>query len=191
MLYIENAPDVKTNSRRNAMTRTSSDTRSTGWPALPYETSSDTLETMHLWAQIVGKVRLALSPWVNHSWQATLYPTAHGLSTGLIPHGRRSFELEFDFVDHRLRATPADGPDWQMPLMPRTVASFYEELMDGLAGLDLAVRIHGRPNELPEPISFAEDEVHSAYDADYANRFWRALVSSYRVLSWFRAGFLG
>lgn len=166
-------------------------TQSGDWPALPYEKGKDTLQTLHLWAQIVGKVRLAASPWLNHSWHATLYPTARGLSTGLIPQGRRSFELEFDFVDHRLRARSAGGPDWQMSLVPRTVASFYEELLDGLAGLDLPVRIHDRPNELPDPVPFPEDEVHSAYDAEYAHRLWRALVSSHRILSWFRAGFLG
>jgi hypothetical protein len=161
------------------------------WPELPYEAWRDTLETLHLWAQIVGKVRLALSPWLNHSWHATLYPTGRGLSTGLIPHGDRSFELEFDFVDHHLEARPATGPSWRMPLMPRTVASFYGELMDGLAGLDLAVRIHDRPNEVADPIPFAEDEVHAAYDPEYAHRFWRAVVSSQRVFTWFRAGFRG
>lgn len=161
------------------------------WPELRYEAWRDTLETLHLWVQIVGKVRLALSPWLNHSWHATLYPTARGLSTGLIPHGTRSFELEFDLVDHRLDARPVTGPPWRMPLMPRTVASFHDELMDGLAGLDLAAGIHDRPNEVADPIPFAEDETHSAYDPEYAHRFWRAVVSSHDVFTWFRAGFLG
>lgn len=166
-------------------------TGSERWPELDYEAWRDTLETLHLWAQIVGKVRLALSPWMNHSWHATLYPSARGLSTGLVSHGPRSFTLEFDFTAHQLLARTVSGSRWQMPLLPRTVSSFYAELMDGLAGLDLPVAIHGRPNELQDPIPFAEDETHASYDPEYVHRFWRAVVSAHRVLSWFRAGFLG
>lgn len=161
------------------------------WPELPYADWRDSLETLHRWAQIVGKVRLARSPWLNHSWHATLYVTDRGLTTSLIPHLDRSFEIDFDFVDHALRVTPVGGPAWQMALRPRTVASFYEELMAGLDGLDLPVAIHGAPNEVEDPVPFAEDTAHGAYDPDAANRFWRALAHSHRVFSWFRAGFRG
>ena len=161
------------------------------WPELPYEAWRETLATLHLWTQIVGKVRLALSPWLNHSWHATLYPTARGLSTGLIPHGRRGFSLEFDFVRHLLLASVVDGPGFEMRLAPRTVASFHAELLDGLDGLGLPVRIHGYPNEVPDSLPFAEDETHASYDADYARRFWRALLDIHRVFTWFRAGFRG
>lgn len=161
------------------------------WPELSYTEGRDTLETLHLWAQIVGKVRLALSPWVNHSWHATLYLTGRGLTTSPIPHGTRSFEIEFDFVDHALLVNTDDGPGWRMPLEPRSVASFHAELMSGLDDLGLSVRIHGTPNELPDPIPFAEDETHASYDADYANRVWQAFAQSSRVFTWFRAGFQG
>lgn len=163
----------------------------TAWPALPYEEWKDTLATLHLWAQIVGKVRLARSAWLNHSWHATLYVGPQGLTTGLIPHGSRSFSLDFDFLRHVLVVRPVDAPERRIPLEPRSVASFHDELMETLRSLDLPVTIHGRPNELPDPTPFAEDEEHSSYDPDAASRFWRVLVSSDRVLSWFRAGFLG
>ncbi len=161
------------------------------WPALSYDEGRDTLETLHLWTQIVGKVRLALSPWINHSWHATLYLTARGLTTSPIPHGSRSFEIEFDFVEHTVLVNTIDGHGWQMPLEPRSVASFHAELMAGLDDLGLPVRIHGTPNELPDPIPFAEDETHASYDADYATRLWQALTQSSRVFTWFRAGFQG
>lgn len=161
------------------------------WPELPYTGWRDSLETLHLWAQVVGKVRLARSPWLNHSWQATLYLGPRGLTTSLIPYAERDFAIDFDFVDHVLRVTPVDGPAWQMALRPRTVASFHDELMDGLASLDLPVAIHGSPNEVSEPIPFADDTVHGSYDPDAAHRFWRALVHSARVFTRFRAGFRG
>lgn len=162
------------------------------WPALEYEAWRDTLETLHLWTQIVGKVRLAQSPWINHSWHATLYLTARGLTTGPIPHGQRVFELEFDYQAHLLRLQTGEGEERRLVLEPRSVASFYEELMTSLADLGLSVEIYGRPNELPDPvIPFAEDTRHGSYDAEYANRFWRVLLQSHRVFTWFRAGFQG
>jgi hypothetical protein len=164
---------------------------SDSWPELDYAEGRATLETLHLWAQIVGKVRLALSPWINHSWHATLYVTGRGLTTSPIPHGARSFEIEFDFVDHLLLVNAPDRRGWRMALEARSVASFYAELMSALDDLGLPVQIHGSPNELVDPIPFADDETHTSYDADYANRFWRVLAHSERVFTWFRAGFLG
>lgn len=161
------------------------------WPELPYEEGRDTLSTLHLWMQIVGKVRLALSPWVNHSWHATLYVTDRGLTTSPIPHGQRSFQIDFDFIDHVLAVNSVDGSSWRTELRPRSVANFHDELLSALADLGLPVQIHGVPNELPDPIPFAEDETHAAYDPDYANRFWRAMAQSHRVFTWFRAGYLG
>jgi len=162
------------------------------WPALDYAAGRDTLTTLHLWSQIVGKVRLALSPWINHSWHATLYPNARGLTTGPIPHGERVFEIAFDFRRHRLHVHTADGEDRHLALEPRSVASFYGELMAALADLGLGVEIHGKPNELPDPLTpFAEDTEHAAYAPEQANRFWRALLQSHRVFTRFRAGFQG
>ena len=161
------------------------------WPELDYTAGRDTLETLHLWAQIVGKIRLALTPWINHSWHATLYVTARGLTTSPIPHGARSFEIEFDFIEHQLLVRTLDGRKWRMPLEPRSVASFHDEILSALGELGLPVRIHGSPNELSDPIPFAEDDAHASYDADYAHRWWRALVQSERVFTWFRAGFRG
>lgn len=161
------------------------------WPALDYSASKDTLETLHLWTQIVGKVRLAQSPWINHSWHATFYVDGHGLTTGLIPHGRRAFEIAFDLVDHVLRVDVAGGPTRRMPLAPRSVASFHAEVLRTLEEIGLRVSIHGAPNEVMDPIPFAEDETHASYDPDVAHRFWRALVQSHRVFTWFRAGFRG
>lgn len=165
---------------------------SEAWPELPYEDGRDTLETLHLWTQIVGKVRLALSPWINHSWHATFYPTVRGLTTGPIPHGGRVFEMEFDLHAHVLRIRTAEGEDRSVALEPCTVASFHDELMERLRGLGLATTIHPKPNELPDPITpFSEDTAHASYDPAYAGRFLRALLQAHRVLTWFRAGFRG
>ncbi|MGH9379511.1 MAG: DUF5996 family protein [Thermoanaerobaculia bacterium] len=162
------------------------------WPELSYEAWRDTLETLHLWTQIVGKVRLVHSPWINHSWHATFYPTARGLTTGPIPHGSRVFEMQFDFVRHLLRVQTAEGEERHLALEPRSVASFYEELMERLRELDLATEIHPRPNELPDPITpFLDDTAHASYDPEYANRFGRVLLQAHRVFTWFRSGFCG
>ena len=161
------------------------------WPALPLAEWSDTYATLHMWLQIVGKVRLAQSPWVNHSWHVTLYVTPRGLTTSPIPHGERTFEIEFDFVEHALRVTTRDARVTAFPLEPQSVASFYAKLTSALAGLGIDVRISRKPNEVADPIRFDLDETHCHYDADYANRFWRILVQADRVFRIFRAGFVG
>lgn len=161
------------------------------WPPLPLEAWSDTYATLHRWVQIVGKVRLALSPWINHSWHSTLYVTSRGLTTSPIPHGERTFDIDFDFVDHGLRIRASDGRTGGFALEPHSVAWFYRNLSEQLVRLGLDVPIHGRPNELPDDLPFAEDETHRAYDRVWAHRFWQVLVQSNRVLSRFRAEFIG
>jgi hypothetical protein len=161
------------------------------WPELPYRAWADTCTTLHLWTQIVGKVRLSKSTWVNHSWHVTLYLTARGLTTSPIPDGERQFQIDFDFIDHRLLVSVSDGQRGILPLAPMSVADFYRRLTGLLAELGITVAIHARPNELPDPIPFAADRIHAAYDADYANRYWRALLQADRVLKVFRAHFTG
>lgn len=161
------------------------------WPELPYAAWADTCTTLHLWMQIVGKVRLAKSPWVNHSWHATLYVTCRGLTTSPIPDGRRQFQIDFDFVDHRLLVTTSDGDARSLALAPMTVADFHERFLALLAELGIPVRIHGAPNEVPDPIPFSRDRTHAAYDAAYVHRFWQVLVQADRVFREFRARFTG
>ena len=165
--------------------------RAAAWPELPFAEWQATAETLHLWTQIVGKVRLKLTPWINHSWHVTLYLTARGLTTSPIPHGLHTFELRFDFIDHHLRILKSDGGQRKIPLRPQTVAAFYHEVMNALAELELPVKIDLVPNELTDPIPFDRDETHRAYDPEYANRFWRVLVQSERVFTRFRARFCG
>ena len=166
-------------------------TRNAAWPALPYAEWKETCVTLHMWTQIVGKVRLGLSPWTNHSWHVTLYLTARGLTTSPIPHGARVFEIEFDFVAHKLLVATGDGARREIPLQPRSVAEFYEMTMSILDELDLPVQINTTPNELPDPIPFERDQVHRAYDPEYANRFWRVLLQADRVFKLFRSRFCG
>ena len=161
------------------------------WPGLPLEAWSETFATLHLWTQIVGKIRLVQSPWVNHSWSATLYVTARGLTTSPIPHGTRTFQLDFDFVDHRLLIQSSDGGLGAAALRPQSVAAFYRRLWNELDKLGLRVRISATPNEVEDPIPFEEDETHASYDPDYANRFWRVMMQSDRVFKRFRARFIG
>jgi hypothetical protein len=161
------------------------------WPALPYATWRDTCTTLHRWLQIVGKVRLASTPWINHSWHATLYVTARGLTTSPVPHGSRVFEIELDFVDHELAVRTGEGAVRRIALRPQSVAEFRAALLAALGDLELPTRIHGAPNEVPDPIPFEEDRVHAAYDADAARRFWRVLLQADRVFKQFRTGFLG
>jgi hypothetical protein len=139
----------------------------------------------------VGKVRLSRTPWLNHSWHVTLYVTARGLTTSPIPYGERAFQIDFDFVDHRLRIETSDGPQWQMPLRAQPVAEFYAAVMAALTDLGVPVRIDEIPNEVPDPIRFSADRMHAAYDPDYAQRFWRVLLQADRVFKAFRTGFLG
>jgi hypothetical protein len=164
---------------------------SDAWPPLAFADWRDTCATLHLWSQVVGKVRLVQSPWVNHSWHVPLYVTPRGLTTSSIPHGTRVFSLAFDFVDHRLVVETSDGGVRTLPLRPQTVADFYAAVMAVLAELDVPVRIHTTPNEIPDAIPFEQDRVHAAYDPAAATRFWRALVQVARVFTVFRARFIG
>ena len=161
------------------------------WPALPLEGWADTCATLHMWTQIVGKMRLRESAPINHGWHSTFYVTARGLTTSPIPHGHRIFQIDFDFIDHALVIEVSDGRSARVPLEPQTVAVFYRRVMDGLAGLDIDVRIYAKPNEVADPIPFDRDEVHRAYDRAAVNRFWRVLVQNDRVFKRFRSGFLG
>ena len=163
----------------------------TQWPDLPLDAWKETLATLHMWMQIVGKIRLAKTPWLNHSWHTTLYVTTQGLSTSPIPHGDRTFELEFNVVSHQLDIRSSDGRSTFVPLQPQTVAAFYRLVMEALRSLDIDVRINRMPCELPDPIRFDQDEVHQSYDAELAHRFWRVLVQVDRVLKIFRARFIG
>ncbi len=161
------------------------------WPALPLEAWSDTCATLHLWTQIVGKIRLARCARVNHSWHVTLYVTARGLTTLPMPYGDRTFQIDFDFIGHRLTVQSSDGRAGDFPLQPQSVATFYGRLMQEMARLDLHVAIYKKPNEVSDPVPFDQDETHAAYDRDYANRFWQVLVQADRVLKIFRARFIG
>jgi hypothetical protein len=167
------------------------DSRGVLWPSLPLGAWSDTCATLHMWTQIVGKIRLTQTTWTNHSWHVTLYVTSTGLTTSPIPYGTRTFEITFDFVAHELRIRTTDGGHGRVPLEPQSVATFYRRLMEVMNALGLPVGIHARPNEVADAIPFAEDEVHGAYDADYANRFWRVLVQTDRILKRFRSRFIG
>lgn len=164
---------------------------SKAWPELDHARWRDTLATFQLWTQIVGKVRLALSPWLNHGWQVPLYVNARGLGTSPIFAGDRIFEIDFDLVDHRLIVQTPESRDRGFALEPMSVAVFHRRLMAELAAAGIAVSIDTLPNEVPEPIRFPDDEVHAAYDAAAVNAFWRALVEVTRVFALFRTGFLG
>jgi hypothetical protein len=161
------------------------------WPDLAYPAWRETAATLQLWTQIVGKLRLRLTPWLNHGWQVPLYVTARGLGTGPIPLGGEILEVEFDFIAHRLLVRTSEGDERTLPLGPQTVADFYESLWAMLAGVGIAVSIDEMPNEVPNPIPFSQDRTHASYDAAAAHRFWRALVQADHVLKLFRTGFLG
>jgi Family of unknown function (DUF5996) len=161
------------------------------WPSLPLEAWSDTCATLHMWTQIVGKIRLTQSPWINHSWHVTLYVTARGLTTSPIPYGSRTFQIDFDFIGHELTIRSSDGGVGGFSLHAQSVAAFYRQLQNEMAKLDLQVNILVKPNEVPNPIRFDRDESHCAYDPLYANRFWRALVQADRLFKQFRARFVG
>ena len=163
----------------------------TVWPDLSYRAWRETVATLQLWIQIVGKVRLALTPWVNHGWQVPLYVSARGLGTSPIPFGEEILEIEFDFIDHRLVARTSRGAERALALTDQTVADFYAATFDLLHGLGVAVTISETPSEVPNPIRFSQDRVHATYDPAAAHRFWRALVQADRILKLFRSGFLG
>ena len=161
------------------------------WPSLPLDAWSETCAALHLWTQMVGKVRLATSPRLNHSWHVTLYVTARGLTTSAMPHGARTFQIDFDFVEHELRILASDGARGGFGLEAQPVSRFYRRLFGELDALGLPVRISRMPNELPNPVRFDRDDAARPYDAEYAARYWRALVQAQRVLQRFRARFAG
>lgn len=160
-------------------------------PLLEYNDWKQTYATLHMWTQIVGKVRLVQTPWVNHSWHVPLYVTARGLTTSPIPYGERSFEIDFDLIGHELLIRTNDGAFRSMKLAPRSVADFYRELMAELGELALTIEINKTPNEVADPIPFDEDTVHAAYDAEEVTRFFEVLSFADSVFKEFRAGFIG
>ena len=161
------------------------------WPDLPLSAWSDTCDTLHLWTQVVGKVRLKLTPLVNHWWNVTLYVTSRGLTTSPIPHGTRTFDIVFDFVDHRLLIETNDGGTETLPLRPMSVAEFYSEFMSRLRRLGIDVHIWTTPSEIENAVPFEQDRTHAQYDPVFAQRFWRALLQADRVMKAFRARFIG
>lgn len=165
--------------------------RDDAWPALPLDGWRETHDTLHMWSQVVGKVRLMRAPLVNHWWEVPLHLTSRGLTTTPIPHAARTFEIDFDFVEHRLRIRTSEGSGAALPLESRTVAAFYGEVMDELSRLDVPVRIRPTPVEVEEAIPFDEDDTHATYRPEAAHRFWRVLLQCDRVLKRFRARFLG
>jgi hypothetical protein len=161
------------------------------WPALPLAEWAETCTTLQRWMQMVGKIRLVQTPWINHSWHVTLYVTARGLTTSPIPYGTRTFEIVFDFVDHRVRVETSDGDVRAIALRPMAVADFHAELFAALHDVGVDVRIHETPNELADATPLDRDRAHASYDAGAARRFWRVLVQSDRVFTAFRARFIG
>jgi hypothetical protein len=161
------------------------------WPELPLAAWKDTYASLHMWTQIVGKIRLALSPRLNHWWEVPLYVTSLGLTTSPIPYESGIFEIQFDFIHHKLLIQTSQDAERVMALAPRSVADFYQELMQCLASLDIHVRIWKMPCEVPHPIPFDRDTEHASYDADYANRFWQILVCADEVFKQFRSRFIG
>jgi Family of unknown function (DUF5996) len=161
------------------------------WPSLPFAAWQDTYATLHMWTQIIGKIRLALSPKLNHWWQSTLYVTSRGLTTSSIPYKTRSFQISFDFLSHHLQIETSDGTVRRIALAPRSVADFYQEVMSTLREIGIEVQIWTMPQEVENPIPFDQDHQHAAYDPEYAQRFWRILLQTDRVMTEFRARFIG
>lgn len=161
------------------------------WPRLVYADWRDTCATLHLWTQVVGKIRLALAPFANHWWQVTLYVTARGLTTGAMAYRGRALQIDFDFRDHVLVLRCGDGREERIALVPMTTAEFYGEVMRRLTALDIDLRIWTMPVEIPDAIPFERDREHASYDAAAATAFWRQLVQADRVFNIFRARFLG
>jgi hypothetical protein len=163
----------------------------TTWPSLPLAAWQDTYETLHMWTQIVGKIRMALAPKINHWWHSTLYVTPRGLTTSVIPYGTRTFEISFNFLEHHLQIETSDGITRTIALVPRSVADFYQDIMGTLRAIGIEVRIWTMPQEVQEPIPFEQDDKHAAYDPEYAQRLWRILVQVDRVMTVFRSRFIG
>ena len=168
-----------------------SDAARAPWPELPTAAWRETCETLHLWTQIIGKIRLTRAPWLNHSWHVALYVTARGLTTSAIPDGTRTFQIDFDFIDHTLRISTSGGAQRQLALAGQSVASFYAAVMADLADLGIHIAIDEMPNELPEPIRFSQDRKHASYDPTAVRHFLQILVNADRVFKQFRTGFLG
>jgi hypothetical protein len=161
------------------------------WPLLPLKDWESTRATLHMWTQMAGKIRLALSPNINHYWGVTLYVNSRGLTTSTIPYGDSSFDMQFDFIDHKLIVTKNDGAARSIELAPKSVADFYAELKATLQALDINVKIWPMPVEIANPIRFDQDRIHASYDREYVSRFWRVLLSADEVLKEFRAEFIG
>ncbi|HEY2460811.1 MAG TPA: DUF5996 family protein [Candidatus Acidoferrum sp.] len=161
------------------------------WPALPLKEWVQTYQTLHLWTQVVGKVRLTLSPMVNHWWNVSLYVSPRGLTTSKVPYGMEAFEIEFDFIAHRLEIRSSTGQRESLELRAESVAVFYERVMGALRSMGFAVEINTKPQELPNPIFFEKDLQHASYDPEYAHRFWRILLATDMVMNEFRARFIG
>jgi hypothetical protein len=162
------------------------------WPEIKFSEWHDTLATLHMWTQVVGKIRLQQTPLVNHWWNVPLYVSARGLTTTAMPYqDGRVFEIDFDFIDHQLVIKCSDGATTTLALRPQSVADFYAEVMSALKGLGMEIRIWTMPVEVPNPIRFEEDTVHASYDPEYANRCWRALQKMDDVFKEFRARFIG
>lgn len=161
------------------------------WPQIPYATWRGTCTALHLYAQIVGKYRLARTPWVNHSWHATLYVNGRGLTTSLVPDGSSGIEIAFDLIDHVVIGSAGDGRTARVPLGPTTVAAFHARILDLIAGLGGTPELHGWPNEVPDPVPFAEDREPRPYDAEAVTRFFQAAVAADRVFNRFRTAYLG
>jgi hypothetical protein len=166
-------------------------TQADEWPSVPFAEWRDSCATLHLWTQVIGKIRLAQAPLINHWWQVPLYVTSRGLTTSPIPYGARTFQIDLDFIDHRLDIQTSWGARDGFALRPLAVADFYAEIMGRLKALGLDIHIWTTPVEIPDPIPFEQDRKHGAYDPDYANRFWRVLVQADRVFTAFRARFTG
>jgi Family of unknown function (DUF5996) len=161
------------------------------WPELPLEAWQDTYATLHMWTQVVGKIRLALSPLINHWWEVALYVNARGLTTSAIPYGGGIFEIQFDFIDHQLKIETSWNSRKILPLRARSVADFYAEFMSALQSLGIDVKIWSMPVEVPNPVRFELDTQHAAYDPEYAQRLWRILILCSNIFQEFRAGFVG
>lgn len=161
------------------------------WPPLPLEEWQDTCETLHMWLQVVGKIRMSLSTPLNHWWHVTLYVNARGLTTSPIPYGDGAFEIQFDFLEHQLEIATCGGVLAMLPLRPESVAVFYGRVMEALRSLEIDVSINTRPQEVADPIPFEQDQTHRSYDREYVQRFFRILASTERVLQQFRGGYLG
>jgi hypothetical protein len=161
------------------------------WPTLPTADWVDTLEALHLWTQVVGKIRMVHSPWLNHSWSVPLYVSSRGLTTSLVPYGGEGFELTFDLLDEQLQLTTSEGKARSIELSPKTVAAFYGEVMGAMKAVGMPTEIHPTPSEIADAIPFPDDTQHQSFNPDHARTLWRALLQAQRVMTRFRAGYWG